>query len=932
MATLTAKLNHIMACLLMVFAVVFNACTADDLDDTGRRSTSYAKSTENSNLTVDDYRRIATLNVTVTKTDAQGNQLAPMSGEANAKLAANIETNPIQTSVMDKEFANPEITTSDINGGQLVSFVIDINDNNKINGTVTITKTSVYDNSYTIKVNAIEVDKANVTVTDTKTKSSAEKARQLVTVPLNVTVESVGTAETHTGVIPATVTYEQYQLKDDITFDHYEIDNATHTITNGKDDYLVNVSSVWSDGSKTSQEYKYSTTHYFNTISLEDVYVKAFAYALSKIEGLTVGTESFVKNSEDGRFAEYQREDLYSALHDYEGNPQIKCVYMAGIPKVIFAIGEGEKKVEYIFDFISASFTETADEILDATSNKTGYDMKVFRNAVTAKYGTQETGVDQQVLEERANLYKQAKAVKDIEVNSKTKAYKLNAIDYTVTYHLLYNDDTKSDLLTVTTSRPWTLEYKGYWSMTATGEVSQSTTDIAMSKTGSEDETQNIANGSWKCTKSSYALSNTTTVDGQSKKNEWTAEVPTKMVLTLYGKEIAFDEDTPAAEAKDVAINKTDATATQETWKFTEMLNFVVGDYTEKSEGYGFVTKTIKKTLTNWEWQNAWQRLEGNVIKAHVEKHKFFSDGSEETITRDFSYTIGSQVYTYWETTEENNSETTGSPAWSVLSTESSTSGDWKFNQVKSQLTFGIACANSNQTDGWNITFANNISVDIDGDTYSFPALDYSAQANSSQSKTSETSEKTTYTHTNTPLFNIAGGSMSLSSATGLIFVNKVNEPEGHDGFFPKDWGKIKGNNNIACLASDRNSWGVGAAIEFENGTLPIFITKNGEIKIDKSLFQNGVHNAVGACYDNKGNLQIVTSASNASTMMIWKNGSSNVNFITYSDARQIGFNWGNNHVETDHFASSIEQHDGGKWQVITFSGASYSVTLDSSF
>ena len=454
--------NKFMA-FMLVAIVALVSCTADDLDDTGRRSTSYAKSTENSNLTVDDYRRIATLNVTVTKTDAQGNTLAPMLGEANAKLAANIEQNPIQTSVMDKEFANPEITTSDINGGQLVSFVIDINDNNKINGTVTITKTSVYDNAYTLKVNAIEVDKANVTVTDTKTKSSAEKARQLVTVPLNVTVESVGTAETHTGVIPATVTYEQYQLKDDITFDHYEIDNATHTITNGKDDYLVNVSSVWSDGSKTSQEYKYSTTHYFNTISLEDVYVKAFAYALSKIEGLTVGTESFVKNSEDGRFAEYQREDLYSALHNYEGNPQIKTVYFAGIPKVIFSIGEGEKKVEHVFDFISASFTETADEILDATSNKTGYDMKVFRNAVTAQYGNQETGIDSKVLEERANLYKQAKAVKDIEVNSKTKAYKLNAIDYTVTYYLLYNDDTKSDLLTVTTSRPWSLTYKGYW-------------------------------------------------------------------------------------------------------------------------------------------------------------------------------------------------------------------------------------------------------------------------------------------------------------------------------------------------------------------------------------------------------------------------------------------------------------------------------------
>ena len=65
--------------------------------------------------------------------------------------------------------------------------------------------------------------------------------------------------------------------------------------------------------------------------------------------------------------------------------------------------------------------------------------------------------------------------------------------------------------------------------------------------------------------------------------------------------------------------------------------------------------------------------------------------------------------------------------------------------------------------------------------------------------------------------------------------------------------------------------------------------------------------------------------------MMVWKNAKT-VNFITYTDAKQIGFNWGNNHVETDRFASSIEQRDGGKYQVITFSGASYSVTLDSSY
>ena len=931
MATLTAKLNHIMACLLMVLAAVMISCSADDLDDTGRRSTSYAKSTENSNLTVDDYSRVATLNVTVTKTDAEGNTLAPMSGEANAKLSANIEQNPIQTSIMDKEFESPVIETSEVNGAQRVDFSIAINDGNKINGTINITKTSVYDNSYTIKVNAIEVDKQNVTVVDTKTKSTAEKARQIVTVPLKVTVESVGTAETHTAVIPASVSYEQFQLKDDITEDHKEIDKATHTITDGKDEYEVIVKTVWSDGSETTQTYKYATTHYFNTISLEDVYVKAFAYALSKIEGLTVGTESFVKASEDGLFKEYSREDLYSALHNYEGNPEIKCVYMAGVPKVVFAMGEGEKKIEYTFDFISASFTENADDILNATSDKSGYEMKIFRNAVTASYGNAETGVDSKVLEEKANLYKAEKAVKGIEVQSKTKTYKAYAIDYTVKYFVLYNDDTKSELKEITTSRPWSLSYDGAWSMTATGEVSQSTTDIVLTKTGEKTEDQNVANGKWSCTTTSYTAVNNTTVDGQTKKNGWKLSVPTHMVLTLYGTTVEFDKDAPEASHTNAKVELTSSTATQETYTFSETLNAKVGTDTETSLGTGTITKAVEVTVVSWDWANAWQKVEGNLTKAHVEKVYVMSDGSKKTVVRDFSFTRGSQVYTYWETTEEDNTESTGAAGWSVVSSEQKTSGDWKFNEVKSQLKFGVACKGSNQVDGWNLIEANNLSVEIEGDVYTFPEMSYNATANASQSKTSETDDKTTYTHSNTPSYTFGGYTMNLGTANGLIFVNKVNEPEGHDGFFPKDWGKIKGNKNIACLGSNRTTWGVGAAIEFENGTLPVFISKNGEIFIDKSLYQAGVHGAVGASYDNKGNLQIVTSAENASTMMVWKNAKT-VNYITYSDARQIGFNWGDNHVETNHFASSIEQHDGGKWQVITFSGASYSVTLDSSF
>lgn len=917
------------AVLFMVLAAVINfSCSADDIDDTGRRSTSYAKSTESSELKVDEVISQAVLNVTVVKTTAEGTQLSPMSGECVAKVRANIQQDPLQTVIMDKEFEQPVIEQTEVNGTDLVSFTIKVNDGNVITGTVNMTRVSVYDNNYSLKVNAIEVDKQNVTVTDTRIQQSIEKARQIVDIPLNVTVEAVGTAETRTGVIPVSVHYDTYQLKDDVTFDHYEIDKASHTITDGKDDYSVTVASVWSDGSRTTQDYKYNTTHYFNTINLDDVYVKAFTYALSKIEGLSVGTEAFVKNSEDGRFAEYSREDIYSALHNHEGNPQIKTVYFSGIPKVVFSIGEGEKKVEHVFDFISASFSENADDILNATSAKTGYEMKIFRNAVTAKYGNAETGVDSKVLEERANLYKAEKAAKGIELQSKSKAYKLNAIDYTAKYYVLYNDDTKSDLQTVTTSRPWSLEYKGAWSMSVDGEVSQSTTAIVMSKSGSNDETQNIANGKWVCTTSSYNLSNTTTVDGQSKKNEWTASVPTRMKLTLYGTEVDFGEDTPNAVAKDMAITLTDKTATQETYKFTENLNFTVGDYNKVSEGYGIVTKAISIRVLTWEWANAWQKVEGNLTKAHVEKVYTMSDGSKKTVVRDFSFTRGSQVYTYWETTEADNTESTGVAGWSVVSSTAKTSGDWHFNEVRSQLKFGVACKGSNQVDGWNLIEANNLSVDIEGDTYTFPEMTYSAQANANQTKSAETSEKTTYTHTNTPSYTFGGYSMNLGAANGLIFVNKVVTPSSHDGFFPKSYGKIESYSRIACRnPHNQKDWGVGISVKFTNGSVCGFITKDGNI--EWGSYESGSAKFDGASPDTKGNLQNCT-ASDESNMMIFQHNGTTINFITYTDAKQLGWNWGSNKVATSHFPGSIAQKDGGKYQVLTIDGVNGS--WDSSY
>lgn len=917
-----AKINAGVFFLLACMVTLLGCDKGDIADETGRKITSYdASYKETSTLTPDNNQGTAHLAVTVEKSYGQTSE-GKQNADVVSKCIANVETDPVETANMEKTFVSGEIVKSTIENSSAKQFTCDIAVNgteNVIKTKVTITPDMACDRTYDCKVTKVEVASKEVRIVETS-KKSGEKARQAISAPVDFTIEAIGTEEARSCVVRQTVAWEQFQKETTPEIDHEEIASATHTVTNGKDDYVVKVKQVWTDGSETFVEYPYSTTHYFNTISLEDMIVKSWAYSLSKVEGLSVGSESKVK--EDGFFTEYSREDLYSALHANGQDANIKTVYMAGIPKVVFTKGE----LSYTFDFISPSFTENSDDLLDGTSTKSGYDLRVFRNAITAKYGNQNTGIDEQTLEERCNLYKAAKAVADVEFSGMKKTYGLWTITYDVDCIDVYNDGTKSEKYHLTTSRPWSLTYAGPWSMSTENDVKEVIDAIKLSKTGSKTEDQNISNGKWSCTTTSYDVVNYTTVDGKNQKNAWTASVPTHMILTLHGKTCDFGEDTPAGVAKNDKIELTSSTATSEVYTFSEDLNFTVGDYTTTSQASGTVNKAVEVTVTSWEW-NAKQWVEGKTVKAFVERIYHMSDGSTKTVRREFTGTIGSNVYTYFETTETSNQESTGAAQFILVNTEHKTDGDWAFDYSNSKLNFGVTYAGSEQTDGWNIYVYNNLSCTIDGETYTFPALDMSATANSTQTKKSEDENKTTYEHSNAATFYFGGSAIALDAAKGLIFVNKVVTPEHHDGFFPKEYGKIEGYNRVACRnPHNQKDWGVGISVKFTNGSICGFITKDGSL--EWGSFESGSTTWDGASPDGNGTLMNVT-AKDASTAMKWMRGTT-VNMLSYSDGTLMGFNWGNNTVYTDHFGGNIEQKDGGKWQILTINGVQGS--WDSSF
>lgn len=909
--------NKFMAFMLIAMATVINfSCDKADVgDEVGRRTTAYdASYKETAKLTTDDAYGTATLSVTSEKFYGETSQ-GSRNGEAQATCKVSVETDPVETAHKEaKTYAIGDLQTSQANGNTIVTCDIVVSGNGQENVLKTrtvIEPTMVWDNTYDLKLKSIKVKESDVKMVETS-KKSGESGRQALSIPVVFSFASDGTKENHEGTVTLNATYEQYQLETTPEIVDGDIDSWSLKIGNWNFDCNIHWKNIWSDGSETFEDFAYQAHYSGNPAELEDLFVKNWQKTLKNIEGLSVGTESKVK--EEAPFTEYQREDIYAANHNTSSETTTKCVYFWRHPKVVFE-KNGKK---HTFDFVSPSFTENGNDLLDATSMKSGYDLKVFRNAVTVKYGNAETGIDERVLEERQNLYKAEKAAKGIELQSKTKSYKLNAIDYTAKYYVLYTDDTKSDLMTATTSRPWELNYLGYWSMTANGEISQSTTAISMTKSGSSDETQEIANGKWVCTTTSYNLANTTTVDGQKKDNKWSAKVPTRMKLTLYGTEIDFGEDEPKAEAKDMTITLTNSTATQEDYKFSENLNFTVGDYTTVSEGYGFVTKAVEVTVKSWEWKYN-QGVKDGKHWAWVEKINHMSDGSTKTIRREFSGDIDANLYTYFETTEVSNEESTGAAQFVLVNSEHQTEGDWGFDLSSNQVNFGITYAGSTQKDGWTFLSYKNLTCTIEGETFTLPAMDMSASANSTQSKKSEDADKITYEHSNAAVLNYGGFSLNLTPAKGLVFVNKVVVPEHHAGFFPESYGKLEGDNKAACRSIfNQKDWGIGGSLKFTNGSLPYFISKDGIITFGEFEAGSTVWNA--ASPDGNGTLKNC-NAKDASTAMKWVREAT-INMLSYSDGTLMGFNDGHNTVKTDKFPGTIKQNDGGKWQSISFAGA----------
>lgn len=127
---------------------------------------------------------------------------------------------------------------------------------------------------------------------------------------------------------------------------------------------------------------------------------------------------------------------------------------------------------------------------------------------------------------------------------------------------------------------------------------------------------------------------------------------------------------------------------------------------------------------------------------------------------------------------------------------------------------------------------------------------------------------------------------------------------------FPNAWGAFQNITFTATLLGSRTDWAYGWLLRFANGILPMYVGKDATAPTrDDSLYVAGSYPDVNSIVQKASTTEWEAAiARDDSQMMVWKkyDNSSSLNYITYTDARLIGFHNSNNSVVDTTFTASV--------------------------
>lgn len=416
---------------------------------------------------------------------------------------------------------------------------------------------------------------------------------------------------------------------------------------------------------------------------------------------------------------------------------------------------------------------------------------------------------------------------------------------------------------------------------------------------------EKLSDGDWTYVRENRTITTIATLANSAQTNSWTSVVPNKIVFAKNG--ISHDFGTIAFTATEAGQSYTMASsnANVSTYNYTDKLNATYGNNTVSGTAPGKIT--IEYSVSSHEIRDQKLEVGETGVTTTLTWVTKYSNGYETTESINHFFALSIEKLTNWASKENNSSSSTGAATISLESSNNEKDGYWSNVREIRKVNTVATLAGSTQNNTLRASVPNRITFSRDGQTYAFDVLNFTAnEAGQNVSKTSESDEATVYGYSDRVNINF-GGRNFANTLNGTITVEKNWEPD-----IPKAYGKFKNAIATATQSENLNSWYYVLSIHFENGTMPIKISRGAtSINLDeaKSLFTTNTNEAINSLVWT-GSKWVNSIAVNEAKCMKWKNESgAKVSVLDYVSATAMAWNDGHNTIYSDAVTYSVSNN-----------------------
>ena len=312
----------------------------------------------------------------------------------------------------------------------------------------------------------------------------------------------------------------------------------------------------------------------FKGIDAYEKIVKSFAFNLANVNGIVNGTDKEIKNV-DG-WTVYGKTDKYSAnISNGVAADAFATAYTLYHERASYK----DSNVEVVFDYEDVKVSEAKNEVVFATTDKSGYDKNIYNNEIATSY----IGYTQNIAEE-VYLYKMARAISGYDFRDAQLVINNNNVVASLIFVTKYNDGTEtSENVSKTFARSLTCtsNWKAY-----ENSSKQFTHMLNVKLVGTDKKND----GAWSWNEETRNITNFADLEASTQTNSWVSVDPNAITYTRNGQTYKFDVVEFGANDKDGEVTLTSETEEAVVYNYAATVTVSFGNNTVSSVAPGMIT------------------------------------------------------------------------------------------------------------------------------------------------------------------------------------------------------------------------------------------------------------------------------------------------------------------------------------------------------